>query len=65
MDKYGYNRASNEVEWIGILNRELGKMRDVLNLATGVAFRVAESREEEIRLKAVKIPTKCSSKAVH
>ncbi len=50
-DKYGYDRSSREVDWDKVVESELAKMTDVLNLRTGMAQEYYQSREEELKAK--------------
>src|SRR5207249_5363174 len=53
-DPYGYDRSHLESQWVDMVQQELKKMTDVLNIVTGRAQRVAESKEADIRAKAAK-----------
>jgi integrase len=53
-DPYGYDRSHLEPQWVDMVQLELRKMTDVLNIVTGRAQRVAETKEADIRAKAAK-----------
>ncbi len=53
-EQYGYDKSHLEEQWCGIVEKELRKMTDVLNLKTGAAQKYYESKEEEIRIKAMR-----------
>ncbi len=53
-EKYGYDKSHLEEKWCKIVERELGKMTDVLNLKTGVAQAYYASKEDELRAQILK-----------
>ncbi len=53
-DPYGYDRSHLEPEWVGLVELELRKMTESLNIVTGRAQKIAESKEQEIRIKAMR-----------
>ncbi len=53
-DKYGYDRSAREVDWDKIVETELAKMTDVLNLKTGVAQEYYASKEDEFKARIAK-----------
>lgn len=53
-DSYGYDKSHLEPEWCEIVERELQKMTDLLNLKTGMAQAYYQSKEEQIAAEAAK-----------
>src|SRR5207247_6461120 len=50
--EYRYDKSHLEPKWCEIVEKELGKMTEVLNLRTGLAQEYYASKEEELRMKA-------------
>lgn len=53
-DKYGYDRSDKEKDWDTVVETEIAKMTDVLNLKTGMAQEYYENKADELKAKIAK-----------
>ncbi len=53
-DKYGYDRSAQEADWDKMVETDLAKMTDVLNLRTGMAQQYYQSKEDEFKARIAK-----------
>jgi integrase len=53
-DPYNYDKSSLEPQWVEIVDRELTKMKPVLNIVTGRAETIQKDKEADIRVKAMR-----------